>query len=349
MTPQIPTGLDQEQTTTQTHFPLSYRTYKARHLTPELTATYEAYKHLKSSRSRHVLDRFQTCGTYAFFVRHQLTGEVRVHSNHCCLRWCPLCGQNLANYRTYAVMQWIKTLHRPKFITLTLKHSRAPLHFQIKHLYDCFRKLRRLPLLRRAIRGGIWFFQVKVAASDGLYHPHLHIVCDCDYIPKDQLSRAWAAITHTSRIIDIKALSNPGATAKYVARYSSRPAQLADVNLDRRIQLIVALHGRRICGTWGSGRTVSLKIPRADDAEMWTTVGSWSLITHSYRTSQIARKILSAWIHKTTVEESCTLYAQEQELIYPEFVQKPETYRQSNLSQERSPPCSQILLAFAEP
>jgi hypothetical protein len=107
-----------------------------------------------------------------------------------------------------ALLEWLPTVTAPKFITLTLKHSPAPLSHQISTLYGCFRKLRKTKLLTKTVRGGIWFFQVKQSAADYLWHPHLHIVVDSPYIPKHQLSRAWLSITKTSQIVDIRQITN---------------------------------------------------------------------------------------------------------------------------------------------
>lgn len=336
-------GLEQEETTVSKRFPDSYRQYKARLNTDELTATVEAITARKHPRTEIHLESLLNCSTQAYFVRNDETGEVRVHSNRCRQRWCPICAQTLANWRTMSLLDYTKKLDRPKFVTLTLKHSPAPLRHQIDSLYNSFKSLRKCKLLKKHILGGVWFFQVKQSKTDGLWHPHLHIVADSNYLPKDELSRAWLRITHTSKIVDVRLIKKPKQTAKYVARYSARPANLAELSLCRRLELIEAMAGRRLCGTWGTARQVQLKPPQSDDVGKWINIGNWQLVINCLSTSQIARTIVEAWTRNATVSEDCTLSDIEKLLDHPQFEDEPETYSDTTTN-ERDPPWQQSTL-----
>ena len=335
-----PIRLEQEETSAIFAPPDNYRQYKARNILPELLATIEAFENLDTPRQEILLMALENCSSHAYFVRHIETGDVRVHAARCRQRWCPICAQILANWRTMALIDWIQDIDRPKFITLTLKHSPAPLQQQIDRLYDCFRNLRKQKFFKQSIRGGVWFFQVKQSASDRLWHPHLHIVADANFIPKERLSRAWLFQTGSSKIVDIHLIHTPAQTAKYVARYSARPANLAELTLGRRIELIESMAGRRLCGTWGTARAIKLNPPHLEDKEKWHSVGSWLMVINCLSTSEIARSIFRAWRTSTPIPEDCTLSPVEEQLSFPEYATDIEAY--SGFTPDpRSPPQQQ--------
>lgn len=338
------TGLDTQETKDPQTFPDNYRQYKARSHSDELQATIELYQSGLLPTSERSLLALQECSSFAWFVRHAETGEVRVHSSKCRQRWCPLCAQTLANWRTMALIDYVTTLDRPKFVTLTLKHSHAPLKQQIDNLYESFKRLRKLKLINKTIHGGVWFFQVKRSKADGLWHPHLHIVADSDYIPKDELSRAWLSITHTSKIVDVRIIRNPAETARYVARYSARPANLAGLPLSRRVEVISSLAGRRLCGTWGTARSVPLKPPQSNDRNKWVNLGNWTLVINCQTVSAVARSIVKAWKTASTVPEHCTLVSIETRLDLASFSDSPETYADT-ITNGKDPPCQQLTFA----
>ncbi len=337
-------GLDQEEPKALRRFPDSYRQHKARFDPDELSATLETFASEDNSSSERSLLALQNCSSFAWFVRHADTGEVRVHSSKCRQRWCPICSQTLANWRKMALVDYVSSLDRPKFVTLTLKHSNAPLRHQINALYDAFRNLRKLQLLKKTIQGGIWFFQVKQAKSDGCWHPHLHIVVDSSYLPKNQLSRAWLLITHTSKIVDIRLIRDVNQTAKYVARYSARPAALAPLSHLHRQELVAAMAGRRLCGTWGTARRIPLKPPHCVDPEKWINLGNWSLVINCQSASAAARSIVRAWVTASPLPQDCTLAGIESEIDHFSLSDLPESF-QDSIPTERSPPWCQLTLS----
>lgn len=59
--------------------------------------------------------------------------------------------------------------------------------------------------------------------------------------------------------------------------------------------MVEAMHGRRICGTWGTGRAVSLRPKPIEDGYMWLGVGSWQAVMADHKTNSNAQAILFAW------------------------------------------------------
>ena len=247
----------------------------------------------KSAERR--LTSFETCRARSWFVRHTETGRVRVATKSCKLRWCPLCAKKRQWFLVQQIKPWAESVNRLKFLTLTLKHSDAPLKVQIDNLYKCFQRFRKLKYLRDHVFGGVWFFQIKKSEKSGQWHPHLHCLIEADYMPQAKLSALWCRTTLGSTIVDIRPAGSPEKIAEYAGRYSARPSDLKSLSENERIEVVRALHGRRLMGTWGSAKGLSMKMVKPEDAEEWRYVGSWSTVWGTLGYDDNAKKILKAW------------------------------------------------------
>lgn len=283
---------------------LSYRDYLLRFDRDEYTAAVQTYSIIDVEEDRTSSHRLEQCRTFAWFAVNDNTNNVAVLSSACHLRWCPMCSGARSAAITRSVTAWLSRAKSPKMLTLTLKHSDAPLHHQIKYLYACFRQYRMRKLLAESIRGGIWFFQVKYYPESDQWHPHLHCLIDAEYMPQKLLSDEWLKTTKHSSIVDIRQVRRMAEAAKYVARYAARPAQLSKLPYERRHEVMTDLHARRICGSWGSARTVSLAPQNASTTGPWHTVGSWSAITEQSKTCKHSLALLKAWRSKTPVSKT---------------------------------------------
>ena len=290
------TSVHTVETTGKQQFPASYNAFLRVHCESEFNATLELYRRLDSTAGYHYTDRLFECRSRAWFARHEETGEVRVSSNQCRLRWCPLCARAKTNYLMTTVGSWLKFCDHPKFLTLTLKHSDAPLASHVNHLYQAFRQLRKAKLFKEFCTGGIWFFQIKKTKATNEWHPHLHCIITGKYIPQHKLSKLWLKVSHTSHIVDIRSVRDPKKVGDYVARYSARPCNLSDLSVGERMEVFFAMHGRRLVGTWGTARKLSLKPEPCPDAEKWENIGSWSVVTQQCYYSQAAKEIMKAWL-----------------------------------------------------
>lgn len=286
-----------EQTNQHSAQNFSYASYSRHPVYPQWLAAERTYGYLDVNKDRSRVERLRACRRYAWFARHTDTGAVRVISNSCHLRWCPVCAESRKNYITFGVTDWIREAPHPKFLTLTLRHTTSPLYFQVKDLYDSFKKLRRLKLFKSSIPGGVWFFQVKKSDNDNLWHPHLHCLIYGDYIPIRYLKKAWSKITSGSDIVDIRPIQDAQSAASDVARYASSPGSLVGLSLDDSCELVDAMDGRRICGTWGTGRVVSLRPAKIEDKAKWVNIGSWGAVVEQRTFDRNADAIWYAWRH----------------------------------------------------
>jgi hypothetical protein len=287
--------------------PDSYHGYKVGFNPQEYAATFALYADLDKIEGSRKTELLDSCRRRAWFVRHNETGRVRVVANACRLRWCPLCADAHKNLITHNVADWLKKADHPKFLTLTLKHTSAPLAHQIDSLYNSFIKFRRLKEIKKDLAGGVWFFQIKKSDNDGLWHPHLHCLVAGKFIPHALLSRLWLRTTLSSNVVDIRGVRDNDSAAKEVARYCARPATLAELDQFDALELVNALHGRRICGTWGCGKKIQLNMIAEPDKLNWSNIGSWSLIINLMKTNNIAQEIYNAWKEKRSLAQAMSL------------------------------------------
>jgi len=267
-----------QETTSRNAMPDHYAAFLPAYESEEYTATAEMYWHLDNDQEGKLLQRFQTCRKTAWFVQNVKTFQIRVASQQCKLRWCPLCAAARQNYISAVTHDWLKTCRHPKLLTLTLRHTSAPLASQIDFLYASFNKLRKRKLFRTSVTAGVWFFQIKKSKTTGEWHPHIHTLIDGAYIPHGELKAIWAKITRGSDIVDIRSCKNLERTSKHIVRYAARPSDLADKTIDERLELFNALENRRLVGSWGSARSLSFKPTAPDDSEDWQNIGTWGTV-----------------------------------------------------------------------
>jgi hypothetical protein len=96
-------------------------------------------------------------------------------------------------------------------------------------------------------------------------------------------------------VIDIRRIHSAEAAASYVARYTARPAALADMPLADRCEVIEALFRKRLCGTFGNGKSVTLTPPKIESDAEWDYIGSYDDIVKRAATERAAKTILVAY------------------------------------------------------
>lgn len=282
-------------------------TYRGRFMTgkeKEYEATHEAYMEMYGSPSNSHLMGIRECRKFASFAREKITGEVKVMASACRDRWCPMCSGQKSKYAKEQCELYIKSLKVPRFLTLTLRNDGAELQHQLEFLSKCFVTLRNRAYWKRNVTGGVWFLQVKRGKNSGCWHPHLHILLDGDYMEQGRLSALWEQVTYGSPVIDIRRINNVEEAASYVARYSARPAILADQPLEDRITIIKALFGKRLAGTFGTGKTVTLTPPKIKDDSEWSTIGFYDVVVGKAESDPAAKAVLIAYNAEIPLTES---------------------------------------------
>ena len=273
-------------------------TYRQRFLAgkeKEYAATLEAYQEIYQRESCPHVSALEGCRTYASFKRDAVSGDLKVFGDSCRDRWCPMCAGQKAAYAKDQTEIYVKSLAAPRFLTLTLRNDGNDLKPQIEFLQKSFARLRNRAYWKKNVTGGIWFLQVKRGKNSGCWHPHLHILIDGNYMEQGRLSALWELVTFGSPVIDIRRIHDAESAASYVARYTARPANLDDMPLCDRVEVIEALHGKRLSGTFGNGKTVTLTPPKIESDAQWEYVGNHDDIVERAEYCPKARAILVAF------------------------------------------------------
>jgi hypothetical protein len=293
--------------------PKSYREYMRLRNSNEVKATDEALDIWFAGRSSEIKERYENCRKQAFFFRNKTTGHVKVVGQSCRQRWCYLCGRSKARELSRRLAEWLKVAKKPKFLTLTLRHSKAPLKDQLDALYRHFRNLRMHSITKKALKAGHWSVQLTYNAQTGEWHPHIHALVIGKWLSNRVLSHIWREVTHGSYIVDCKYIKNIHSpkvrdkAAWYVARYVSRPCPMADIPLEKRLEMIQAFHSRRLHNSWGKLAKEGLPPREKFDYTVWSPIGSWQKVIEGLSDNPICREIWKAWKSGSAVAESVTL------------------------------------------
>lgn len=296
------TSVHTEETSVPLSSHQSYQTFRRSSCAAEFHAAEKMYLALDERDELQRVKLLSNCRRQAWFVRNVTNGKVHVASNACRLRWCPICSRAKSMYITHSVAPWIASYQTSRFLTLTLKHSNAPLRAQIDKLYADFRTLRKNTQFKGLCSGGVWFFQIKFIEETQSWHPHLHCILSGKYIPHEWLSQLWYKTTHSSTIVDIRIVRDPEKAANEVARYSATPAQLEKLDDSHQVEVFDAMHRRRMCGSWGEAKGVSLSPPKSVDKSKYEDLGSYFVVIGLADTDDNARQIYTAWVSDSSLK-----------------------------------------------
>lgn len=249
------------------------------------------------------LNRFAACGSHAWVESRggmdltSVGGSImqpdryRIRCNHCRDRFCVPCANVRAGVVSRALIDLLNG--RPaRFITLTRKHTDAPLAEQVDALYVAYKKLRKHPIWVNKVSAAAAMLEITRNRDSGQWHPHLHVLAKGVYIPHDDLRDAWHHATGDSFIVDIRYIRDQAAAAGYVAKYVTKPMVATYSTSPEAVrEALEALHHRRtvlLTGEWKSLRVEST----ADDAP-WCYEGTLeSLLCRAYAGDAPALDIL---------------------------------------------------------
>lgn len=242
--------------------------------------------------------RFEHCGSSAWVWYSAARKEYRVRADYCNCRFCPVCGprrsQRLASRIAIAIGQVAP--NEWKFITLTLKHSNAPLAEQLDWLRSSFRRLRQRALWRHRVTGGYAFLEVTWNTQDEQWHPHMHVLCRCKYIPRRDLSALWFQVTKGSMVSDIRVVRSAKGAAFYVTKYAGKTPDLTSVmDLERALDYLEATRKSRLYIAFGDVERPPPFVPPDDGLPNdWESHDSLSSVfLHANRGDFDAKRVLN--------------------------------------------------------
>lgn len=224
-------------------------------------------KSLESIFERHsvgLLERWRKCRTMAWHIYYPETGLIKIQSNSCRLRFCPMCGDARVSIIAHSCSEFFQKQSFVRFLTLTLKHSDLSLAEQIRRIKKCYIKLGRRVGWKKYVTGSVVFLHVKWNENTG-WHVHLHILLTGSYLPQKWLSEEWLKVTGDSIVVHVQAAHSEkelGEAIKDFTRYAGCPANLLKIPAEYQVEVVRAFEGIRVCWTNGICRDVSLSPPK---------------------------------------------------------------------------------------
>jgi hypothetical protein len=217
---------------------------------------------------------FGECGAFAYvFQSLKAPYDYRLGGSSCRDRFCVPCAKDRSRVLATNVLNALSG-NPARFLTLTLKVNDGPLSAQIDRLYSCFTALRARAFWNKRVSGGCAFTEVKWSKRSAGWNVHVHCLLRGLYLPKSDIWRAWHAITGDSMIVDIKLVYDEAAIGRYITKYVSKPLDNTFLNRQPQFdELIRAMHGRRLCITFGDWR--GIRLTESPEPGEWINLGSF--------------------------------------------------------------------------
>lgn len=171
--------------------------------------------------------------------------------NHCDVRYCPVCQPTLARKRADELKWWVDSIKQPKHVVLTLRNVANIDRGFMRGVKLSLSKLRRRKFAS-GWKGGLYSLEVTNTGKG--WHVHIHLLVDARWIDQLELAKQWAMVLGQDKAI-VKVQDARGLDyLKEVAKYVVKGTDLALWQTPHLIELIDALEGVRMFGTFGSLR-----------------------------------------------------------------------------------------------
>lgn len=233
------------------------------------------------------------CQGASFFIDPDL-GKVRPWINRCRDRLCPYCAKSRSAHVAGQLLDAMMEMTRPRVIVLTVKSVELPLGEQLANLRNHLAKIRRLPFWKTAVAGGVYVLEITRNPKTGLWHPHIHVIYDGDYIPQRLLRRHWHDVTGSAEIVWIQAVDDRKGMAREMAKYIGKPQDVMKLPPYAIREYADAVHGSRMVQTFGNlhGRKVEDRDVKDRDKPSQYTVKISRLVHLAHKGLTTPQKLL---------------------------------------------------------
>lgn len=132
---------------------------------------------LRREHAHDLASKLDACGEKLRLVCTSCSAP-KITEIACKRRWCPACAfmvqrERLSRYNVATeMMRW------PLFVTLTIENTTDP--ECIREVRGHWSRMRRRKLIADRVQGGI--STIEVTNEGRGWHPHLHILCDCEWL-----------------------------------------------------------------------------------------------------------------------------------------------------------------------
>jgi hypothetical protein len=190
------------------------------------------------------------------------TGDLGVWMARCKDRCCPRCQVHRSRVAAGRFEAAVRLMDAPRHVVLTAPRVSAPLADQLRSLRGALRRLRRSVWWRDRCVGGVYAIEITRGRDGRGWHPHIHLVVDGEWMHQGDLQRAWesAVLEHGAwsdaepgarAIAWIGAVHSRGKTARYIAKYIAKPADVASWSPWAIREYAAACRGMRFLDTFG--------------------------------------------------------------------------------------------------
>jgi hypothetical protein len=94
----------------------------------------------------------------------------------------------------------------------------------------------------------------------------VHLLYRGEFFPQALLSKIWEEVTTDSKIVDVRAVPDREKTARYIADYVSKPADVERWSEEEICEYATAMHGRRLLHTFGKAHGSNVDPPLDTEA-----------------------------------------------------------------------------------
>ena len=260
-----------------------------------------------ASVSPHRLDRFARCGDTAWVLASTTEhGRYRLATNRCRDRFCTPCANEHRAIVCRNLRESLKD-RTLRLMTLTLKSREEPLADQLSRLYASWGRLRGILRRCSGLLGGVAFVELTLNSQTRLWHPHLHVIFEGQWIDKAFVRQNWLAITGDSYIVDLRPIRDSNHAAGYVAKYASK-ALSANVVTDheRFTEAVVALQAHRLFATFGTFSGLHLsRHPESDVG--WEPLRPLYLVIQDAIAGDATSRLILSQLSRSDADDPLTL------------------------------------------
>lgn len=136
-----------------------------------------------------------------------------------------------------------------RYVVLS-ERSQVNLAKGLRLLWESWTRLRRSVAWKKKVKGCIVALEVTYNPFDYTWHPHLNVIFEGEYFPREELRQAWIAATEQrGEIVWISAV-NQG-TTKEMIKYVTKISDLIG-SVEALDRFLTAVHKKRFIRTYGT-------------------------------------------------------------------------------------------------
>jgi hypothetical protein len=213
--------------------------------------TMEALYNSEISDLQRQAVKMSDCAASVHLFFDPARGTVREFTHTCKARLCPYCGRRRSAHVAAQMMPLISAMKRARHLVLTVKSKPGDLRNQVRDLVGWFAKLRRTPFWKQNVYQGVYTIEITVNERTGLWHPHVHIIFDGQYMPQAKLRYLWHNITNGSEIVWIEEAYSTAGLVQELCKYIGKPQKSEHWTDAQLVEYAQAVRGMRMVQTFG--------------------------------------------------------------------------------------------------